>query len=96
MAAFAITQDIINTCTAQHTAVYTPAGVRVTTPQTVPLGAQTLRCDDGYQFVGVPRVRCRISGSATQYTNYTLNADKTIGTFTPNEIGRASCRERVS
>lgn len=84
MAAFAITQDIINTCTAQHTAVYTPAGVRVTTPQTVPLGAQTLRCDDGYQFVGVPRVRCRISGSATQYTNYTLNADKTIGTFTPN------------
>lgn len=84
MAAFAITQAIIDTCTAQHTAVYTPAGVRVTTPQTVPLGAQTLRCDDGYQFVGVPRVRCRISGASTQYTNYSLNADKTIGTFTPN------------
>lgn len=76
MAAFAVTQAIIDGLI--NCAIYTPAGVKVTTPQTVPVGTITLRTNTGYRFVGTPTIRWRYNNQVTQSGNFTgMNADKT-------------------
>lgn len=84
MSAFAPTQAQIDELTGKNCALYTPAGVRVTTAQTIPLGTFTLRCDSGYRFVGTPTIRWRYNNQVNQTGKFTgMTADLDQCQFTP-------------
>lgn len=85
MSAYTPPAATIADLTAKHCALYTPAGVKVTTSAQIPLGEFSLRCDDGYRFVGTPTIRCRVSNVTNQDQPFgKFNEGRSICYFTPN------------
>lgn len=85
MTAYSPTAATIADLAAKNCALYTPAGVKVTAPQQIPLGTFTLRCEPGYRFTATdPTMKMRYSGAQTQYPKFTgITTDRTQASFTP-------------
>ena len=82
MSAYTPSAATITDLTNKHCALYTPAGVRVTTSQQIPVGVLSLRADAGYRFVGTPTIRWRYGGVTNQTGNFiNMTANKDYCTF---------------
>ena len=86
MSAYTPTAATLADLASKHCALYTPAGLKVTTSAAIPAGTITLRCDEGYRFTATdPTMKLRYSGAQTQYPKFTnIPAERNIGSYAVN------------